>query len=40
MLTFMEVAVSIVVLSIVFHAAFKHRTRAGVVANRPTNWNG
>jgi hypothetical protein len=40
MLTFIEVAVSIVVLSIVFHTAFIYRTRSGALANRTTNWNG
>jgi hypothetical protein len=40
MLTFIEVVVSIVVLSIVFHRAFIDRTRSGAQANRQTNWNG
>jgi hypothetical protein len=40
MLTFIEVAVSIAVLSIVFHRSFIHRPRSGALTNRPTNWNG
>jgi hypothetical protein len=40
MLIFIEVAVSIVVLSIVSHAAFTYHARSGALAKTPTDWNG
>jgi hypothetical protein len=40
MLTFIEVAVSIVMVSIVFHRTFIYCTRSGAQTSGPTNWNG
>ena len=40
MLTFVEVAVALLVLAIVFRAASIYRIRGGALANRPSNWNG